>query len=207
MEGLFMLLYNAPTSPYGRKVMVTALETGVISKIEVLRTRPSDTDTDLRERNPLGKIPALITDDGTALFDSPVICEYLDSLHDGHKLFPAAGPARWLALRQQAEADGILDAAIARRSENNRREELRSKAWIGHQTAAMHRALAHLEADVDALSGAPTIGQITIGCMLGYLDFRFPDEDWHGLAPNLSDWFAGFSQRPSMQATVPSDQA
>jgi glutathione S-transferase len=202
-----MQLYNVPTSPYGRKVMVAAHETGTLAQLDIRRTRPSETDHDLRERNPLGKIPTLITDDGMVLFDSPVICEYLDSLHDGHKLFPAAGPARWQALRQQAEADGVLDAAILRRTESNRREELRSKAWIGHQTAAMHRALAHLEAYVDTLTGAPTIGHVTIGCMLGYLDFRFPEEDWRGLAPNLSDWYAGFSQRPSMQATVPSDQA
>ncbi len=202
-----MKLYNVPTSPYGRKVMVTALETGLDKRLEILRTRPSESGHDLRDQNPLGKIPTLITDDGMVLFDSPVICEYLDGLHDGHKLVPAAGPERWRALRQQAEADGILDAALACRAETARREELRSKGWIAHQTGAMHRALAHLDADVDALSGPPTIGHVTIGCMLGYLDFRFADEDWRHLAPNLSDWFAGFAQRPSMLATIPADEA
>lgn len=202
-----MRLYTVSTSPYGRKVMVLALETGLDTKIEILRTKPSESGHDLKDRNPLGKIPTLLADDGMVLFDSPVICEYLDSLHDGPKLFPAAGPARWLALRQQAEADGILDAAVARRVEQNRRDELQSKGWIAHQSGAMHRALAHLDTEVEALAGAPTIGQVAIGCALGYLDFRFADEDWRHLAPDLSDWYAGFAQRPSMLATVPADVA
>ena len=202
-----MQLYYWPTSPYVRKVMVSALEAGVDGHFEVLHTSPFKTGHDLQDRNPLGKIPALLLDDGTALFDSPVICEYLDSLHDGRKLLPAVGPERWQALRQQAEADGILDAALARRAEESRHEERRSKSWISHQIAAIHRALSDLDKRVDELPGDITIGHITIGCALGYLDFRFSDDDWRHLAPDLSDWYAGFAERPSMQATIPADPA
>ncbi len=200
-----MQLYYWPTSPYVRKVMLVAQETGIDSQLELVHASPSGSGHDLHDRNPLGKIPALITDDGMVLFDSPVICEYLDSLHDGEKMFPASGPRRWQALRQQAEADGILDAALLRRGEEARRENLRSKGWIAHQTGAIHRSMADLEARVDELQAPLTIGHITIACALGYLDFRFPSEDWRHIAPDLSDWYAGFSQRPSMQATIPID--
>ena len=109
-----MKLRSSPTSPYVRKVLVTLAETGQQDRVEAISTNPWDPATDLPRFNPLGKVPALILDDGVVLVDSPVICEYLDSLHDGDRLFPAAGPARWRVLRQQALADGILDAAILR---------------------------------------------------------------------------------------------
>lgn len=200
-----MQLYYWPTSPYVRKVMIVAMETGQAGDFDIVNASPRETGHDLEDRNPLAKIPALALDDGTALFDSPVICEFLDDRHGGPKLFPQPGPARWRALRQQAEADGILDASLLRRAEQARREEKQSKGWIAHQSAAVHRALAHLDAEVEALAGALTIGQISIACALGYLDFRFPDEDWRALAPDLSDWYAGFAERPSMQATIPAD--
>jgi glutathione S-transferase len=200
-----MQLYFVSTSPYARKVKVLAMETGLEDRIDYVFARPSEPGHDLKERNPLGKIPTLIADDGMVIFDSPVICEYLDGLHGGAKLFPPAGPARWMALRQQATADGILDAALLRRGEEARREERQSKGWIAHQAGAMHRSLQSLNAEVDSLGAVLSIGQISIGCALGYLDFRFPDDDWRHLAPDLSDWYAGFSQRPSMTATVPLD--
>lgn len=202
-----MKLYYWPTSPYGRKVMVVAKETGLESRLELIHTLPRESGHDLRDHNPLGKIPALIIDDGQVLFDSPVICEYLDSMHGGRPLIPSGGPHRWRALRQQAEADGILDAAVLRRMENLRREENRSKGAIAHQTGAIHRAVTDLNQKVGELTGEITIGQVSIACALGYLDFRSPEDDWRHLAPDLSDWFAGFSERPSMQATVPADPA
>lgn len=200
-----MQLYFWPTSPYVRKVLVLARETGLDDRIEILATSPFETGHDLFERNPLGKIPALVTDDGKVLYDSPVICEYLDRLHGGRAMVPADGEARWRALTQQATADGILDAALLRRAEEGRREERRSKGWIAHQNSAIHRALAHLEARVEEMRDPLTIGHITIGCALGYLDFRLPGEDWRHIAPDLSDWYAGFAERPSMQATWPND--
>ena len=200
-----MQLYYWPTSPYVRKVMVLAMETGLDDKLELKHVAPLESGHDLEDFNPLKKIPALVLGDGAVLFDSPVICEYLDTLHDRKPLFPAEGAPRWQALRQQATADGILDAALLRRAEEGRREERRSKGWIAHQTSAIHRALTHLEERVDELQDDLTIGHITIACALGYLDFRLPTEDWRHYAPDLSDWYAGFAERASMQATIPAD--
>ncbi|MEK7820711.1 MAG: glutathione S-transferase N-terminal domain-containing protein, partial [Pseudomonadota bacterium] len=117
-----MKLRFSPTSPYVRKVCVVALETGLFARLDLAPTNVWAADTDIGRDNPLGKVPALATDGGEVLFDSPVICEYLDSLHDGAKLFPAAGGARWTALRRQALADGILDASVLRFLENRRKD-------------------------------------------------------------------------------------
>ncbi|MBI3516456.1 MAG: glutathione S-transferase, partial [Proteobacteria bacterium] len=136
-------------------------------------------------------------------FDSPVICEYLDSLHGGAKMFPASGPARWAALRRQATADGILDAAILTRYEALRPETIRWSDWTDGQMAKVRGALGALELDADKLGSTVDIGTITIGCALGYLDFRFPSEGWAKRCPKLAKWYEGFSARPSMKATVP----
>ncbi len=199
-----MKLRHSPTSPYVRKVSVTAIELGLGARIERVPTDTQDRDSGLAEHNPLGKVPALILDDGAVLYDSPVICEYLDSLHDGPRIFPAAGPERWTALRQQALGDGILDAAILRMIETARRPEpLRWPVWIKHQAAKIRRAVDRFEAEAEALEGPPTIGRIAAGCALGYLDFRAPELDWRAGRPRLTAWYETFAQRPSMQETVP----
>ncbi len=219
-----MKLRYSPTSPYVRKVSVAAIELGLAGRIERIPTDTQDRDSGLAEHNPLGKVPALILDDGAVLYDSPVICEYLDSLHDGPRMFPAAGSARWTALRQQALGDGILDAAILHMLETLRRPEaLRWQRWIAQQTAKVTRALDQFEAEAPeiegalegalegtlegalegALEGPATIGQITAGCALGYLDFRFADPDWRSGRPRLAAWYEEFAQRPAMQETVP----
>ena len=199
-----MKLRYSPTSPYVRKVSVTAIELGLAGKIERIPTNTQDRDSGIAAHNPLGKVPALILDDGGVLYDSPVICEYLDSLHDGPKLFPEAGPARWTALRQQALGDGLLDAAILRMLETVRRpEELRWQGWIKHQTAKMTQALDQFEAEASKFDEAPSIGQIAAGCALGYLDFRFPDLGWRDGRPGLAAWCETFAQRPAMQETLP----
>ncbi len=199
-----MRLRYTPTSPYVRKVSATAIELGLGARIERVPTDTLDPSSDLSEYNPLGKVPALILEDGQVLFDSPVICEYLDSLHDGPKLFPPSGPERWSALRQQALGDGILDAAIDRMIESQRRPEaLRWRGWIAKQAGKMTRALDRLEAEADGLDGPPTIGQITIGCALGYPDFRFADDAWRAKRPKLAAWEKGFAARPAMRETVP----
>ena len=203
-----MKLRYSPTSPYVRKVSVAAVELGLAGRIERIATDTRDPKSGLAQDNPLGKVPALILDDGEFLYDSPVICEYLDSLHQGPKLIPAAGPARWRALRQQALCDGILDAAILRMLESVRRPEaLRWPDWIALQSGKVARALDRLEADVAQLSGPPTIGQITAGCALGYLDFRFSSEDWRAAHPKLAAWYKDFAKRPSMAGTIPKDAA
>lgn len=203
-----MQLRYSPTSPYVRKVMVTAIETGLDQNIEKIPTNPWAPDTDLPDDNPVGKVPALRLDSGETLFDSPVICEYLDSLHHGEKLFPAAGDARWNVLRLHALADGILDAAVLRLLEGKRPAELQSKDWTERQKKAIDRSLDELERKSDQLEGKPTtMAHVACGCALGYLDFRFPGDDWRDGRPKLSEWYEEFSKRESMRATVPKDPA
>jgi glutathione S-transferase len=135
-----------------------------------------------------------VTDDGHTLFDSPVICEYLDDLAGGRKLFPPPGAARWTALRNQALGDGVLDALILCRYEGVRPEERRWNGWSEGQMRKAHRGLA--AAEREDLSGPHTIEHITIGCMLGYLDFRFPDDGWRRRHPRLAGWYQDFSELP-----------
>jgi glutathione S-transferase len=185
--------------------MVVAIETGLAKGIDLVPTDVWNPDTDIQIHNPLGKVPALITEGGEVLYDSPVVCEYLDSLHDGVKLFPPTGGARWRALRRQALGDGILDAAVARFLEKKRPPDERSDAWAGRQKLVIERALDRLEEEADELSGPFGIGKLTIGVALGYLDFRFAGDNWRAGRSHLSDWFDGVNRRPSMTGTAPKD--
>lgn len=205
-----MRLRYSPTSPFVRKVMVAAIETGVIERIERIPTSvaPTKPNDEVSRENPLVKVPSLTTDDGLVLYDSPVICEYLDTLHDGPKLFPPSGQARWIALRQQALGDGVLEAAILGRYEMVRPEQYQWQEWIDAQLRKVRGALAALESEVEAgtlaaVDAAPTIGQITIGCALGYLDFRYQSEQWGLRWRRLATWYGAFAQRKSMQLTMP----
>ncbi len=202
-----MKLRYSPTSPYVRKVMVTAIETGLADKIELIPTNVWKGGGDLVLINPLGKVPTLVTGGGEVLYDSPVICEYLDTLHDGIRLFPSAGGARWIALRQQALADGIVDAAVLRLLESRRPQEERSVAWAERQKDCVERGHDAIEVEADAalLTGDITIGQISVGCALGWLDFRFPNDHWRVGREVLSNWFEEFCKRPSMRETMPKE--
>ena len=202
-----MKLRHSPTSPFVRKVMVLAHETGLESRIERLPTvvAPTRRNDDVARENPLVKVPALTTDNGIVLYDSAVICEYLDTLHTGRKLFPTSGDARWLALRQQALGDGILEAAILGRYESLRPQEFQWPEWIDAQMRKIRGALSALEMECegDGLTGELTIGHITVGCALGYLDFRYQNEEWRARHRRLARWFEGLSERPSFKATMP----
>jgi glutathione S-transferase len=204
-----MKLRYSPTSPYVRKVMVVALETGLAERIERIPTAvaPTKPNEEVARENPLVKVPALTTDDGLVLYDSPVICEYLDTLHDGTKLFPPNGKARWLALRQQALGDGILDAAILGRYEILRPKEYQWQDWLDAQMRKVRGALAALEMEAEAgeLGGPLTIGHITIACALGYLDFRYQSEAWRTKHRRLAVWADEVAQRKSIQLTLPKD--
>ncbi|MFN0263176.1 glutathione S-transferase [Tepidamorphus sp. 3E244] len=202
-----MKLLHAPTSPFVRKVMVVAHEAGLAGSIETefVLASPVERGEDLAAHNPLGKIPALILDDGSTLYDSRVICEYLAALKPETGLFPD-GEARWETLTQQAMADGLLDAAIATRYERVMRPQAAQwSGWADAQLAKVTGALDRIEAIVGDLPERPTIGTITIGCALGYLDFRFPELRWRDGRPAAANWFSAFETRPSMVATRPAE--
>ena len=203
-----MKLHYSVASPYVRKVMAVAIETGLRERLELAprKMSPVNPDAELSRDNPLGKVPCLVTDDGTVLYDSRVVCEYLDGLHDGPKMFPAAGPARWEALRRQAEGDGILDAGVGTRYETFLRpEERRWPDWIAGQKAKIARTLDALEGEAESFGATVDIGTITIGCALGYLDFRYAPDDWRRGRPRLAAWYDAFAKRPSMAETGPQE--
>lgn len=205
-----MRLRYSPTSPFVRKVMVTALETGLEGRIEKIPTAvaPTKPNDEVARENPLVKVPALTTDDGLVLYNSHVICEYLDTLHGRARLFPAEGKARWIALRQEALGDGMLEAAILGRYESVRPQEFQWPDWIDAQMRKVRGAIGALEIECEAgdlgnaMDGV-TIGQITIGCALGYLDFRYQSEDWRSRSRRLAKWYERFAERKSMIETVP----
>jgi len=204
-----MKLHWSPRSPYVRKVMVAAYETGLAARIERMRSvvATSKANPEVMRDNPLGKIPTLITDDGRVLFDSSVICEYLDGLHAGPKLFPAQGDARWQALRWHALGDGMLDTLILWRNVRDEPAEKRNADWLAVFELKLRNSLAVIEREVPQLELAPFgIGQITLGCALGYLDYRFADLGWRNGHPRAAAWFGSVSLRPSMRQTVPADQ-
>ena len=197
-----MKLYTHPASPFARKCRVVAHELNL--KLEEIVVNARD-DESLRRINPLKKIPILILDDGSALYDSRVICEYLNNIGGG-KFFPGMTIWRptsglWKALGTQALADGIMDAAVGCRYELLVPEERRNEDHIA-------RHMASIKAGLDALerigfSDVPTIGEVATGCALGYLDFRYPELKWRDTHPKLAEWFAKFAQYPSMAATAP----
>ena len=198
-----MKLFYSPTSPYVRKVMVCAILRGLDGRIETVPTNPHQSPPGLIAANPLSKVPCLLTDDGVALFDSPVICEYLDSQGTEPKLFPAPGPARWRALVLQAMGDGILDASVPRRMEQARPKEAARDAAIARMGDAVTRTLGMLEA---ALPGdGLDIGTIAVACGLGYLDFRFAAEPWRAAHPRLAAWFARIGAAPALARTAPKE--
>lgn len=201
-----MKLYYSPTSPFVRKVNVFAAEVGLDTQIERVKTNPWQAEDILTAENPLSKIPTLKTDDGMILYDSSVICEYLDSLHDGKKLIPLSGEMRWRALRLQALADGVLESGIARFLERKRDVALQSKDWDALQKKSIERSLDYLEESISEWSGMElNIGVLCVGCMLGWLDFRIPDENWREKRPALTAWFEQFSTRSSMANTLPKE--
>lgn len=194
------LAYSA-ASPYVRKVNACAIKRGIDKQIE--RLKIGTTDPALLQYNPLSKVPTLITDDGMCLYDSPVICEYLDTIGPAPKLFPMAAPARWKALTQMALGDGILDATQPRRRELTLPQDDGRKAYIALQQGKVARALDVLEKEAGSLGELATIGEITIGCALGYLDFRYANEPWRPGHPKLEAWYAKVIKLPPLAETMP----
>jgi glutathione S-transferase len=198
-----MRLFFSPTSPYVRKVRIAAIELGLENQIELITSNPWDNPPELADANPLGKVPTLMISDNESLFDSPVICEYLDNLNSEITLFPDSGQARWDALRLQALADGVLDAAVMIRYDSLRPEAEQYRGMRTRQLNVIRRALVMLDSEVTQLLGPITIGQIAVACALGYLDFRLPEENWHVTHPKLDSWYTRWMKRESMQVTMP----
>lgn len=201
-----MKLHWSPKSPYVRKVMVCAHELGLLPRIERVRSVAAmlQPNAAIMADNPLSKIPTLVLPDGRTLFDSPVICEYLDALAGGGRLFPPAGDARWQALRWQALGDGLLDQLILWRNERERARPL--QPLMDAFALKTQAVLQRLEDEADTLAQAAFgIGQVSVGCALGYLDYRFDALEWRQAAPRLAAWEAALRERPSFTQTLPGE--
>jgi len=199
-----MKLCHSPTSPFVRKVMVLAMEKGLQDKIELVSPDTSDIFQGINRANPLGKIPSLELDSGDAIYDSIVICEYLDDISEGPSLFPKDGLERAKVMTLHATANGLTDCAYQRRMDSAAMPEGEgSPTWNARLRVAMEQSLDLLEIQAAEFSGKLDIATIAIGCALGYHDFRFSHENWREGRPNLTAWFDEFAKRPSMQETIP----
>lgn len=200
-----MKLHWSPRSPYVRKVMIVLEETGLTDRVECVRTVVSATQPveELFADNPLNKIPTLVLDDGFAIFDSRVICEYLDTLHDGPKLFPAGGPEWLLAVRNLAFGDGLVDVAMVRNGEKRKPPERRTPEIIASNERKTRETLDRLERDVAMLTDRPyDIGHVAIGTAIAYIDFRLAEDSWRDGRPRLAAWYEEFSARPAVSSTA-----
>jgi glutathione S-transferase len=197
-----MILRSSPPSPFGRKVKLALGILGLENEVAIEKADPTDASDSLRQQNPLGKIPALITEDGTVLYDSPVILEYLDTRAGGGKIIPKDPKARLAALTLQALCDGILDAGILLVYEGRwRPPEMAVQKWIDHQRGKVERALAALEAAPPKLDAVPNVGAITLACALGYGDLRFEGK-WRTGHPKLVKWLDAFAANvPAFETT------
>ena len=201
-----MKLHGGPISPFVRKVGLCLIEKQLdgVCNLQRSPTAIVEPNLALMRDNPLSKIPTLITDDGMVLFDSDVICEYLDIQFPTPQLFPPAGDARWRALRWNALASGTLDALVLWRFERNRPTEQQSVATLQAYSIKLQATLALIEAEMPALANTPfAIGHIALGCVFGYLDFRFADLPWRTDHPRAAAWYSRFLQRPSVSRTEP----
>jgi glutathione S-transferase len=195
-----MILRQNKYSPFARKVLVFAHELGLRKRISLQETDPQ-TDESLRSMNPLSKIPTLLLDDGRAVYDSRVICEYLLARGDAARVAAPADREPWEVARDHALGDGLCDAAVALRGETLRRAAEQSARYIVRQQAAIDAGCDVLAAGVDLLADRVDIGVIAIGCALGYIDLRHPGLDWRAGRDALAEWFAAFSTRESMALT------
>jgi glutathione S-transferase len=190
-----MILRSVPPSPFGRKVTLAASVLGLSDQISIEKTDTNDGADSIRRQNPLGKIPVLVLDDGSTLYDSRVILEYLDHRAGGGKIIPREPNARFIALRLQALADGMTDAQILLVYEGRwRPPEHHVQKWVDYQADKITRGLAALEADPPPLDAIPNVGQIALACFLGHRDLRFPGT-WRDVHQKLVSWLDRFASR------------
>lgn len=203
-----MQLFYSPTSPYARKCRVVARERGLMADLQEIACNPMEDPAALQTKNPLGRVPALVLDDGMAVFDSPVIAEYLDGLGNAPALIPAAGSARFKVLVTAALAQGMTDSALAMTMEGRRPEAQRSPEAVARWRASVLRGLDQMAGHLKGLPGVMTpdgltLGHIACGCLLGYLDLRHGTLEWRKGRDGLAQWFEGFNARPAMRETDP----
>ncbi|WNG20640.1 glutathione S-transferase family protein [Cystobacter fuscus] len=194
-----MELWYAPTSPFARKVRIATHELGLADRIRLVEVDPW-TDVRLRTLNPLAKVPTLVLESGEVLYESGVLCEYLDSLTPEPHLFPAAGPQRWRALLLQGLADGASTVASRLFADERRPANQRAEAMLARFTQAIDAALRALESQA-LRTDSLTIGEVSVAALLGSLDFRWPERDWRAPCPRLAAWFQQLDARPSMRDT------
>lgn len=202
-----MKIYYSPSSPFVRKVMVVAQELGVEERIERLKSavHPIRHDVEIVGHNPLGQVPTFFTDDGEVLYDSAVICEYLDTTYGNGEFFPADPAIRWRALRDQALGDGMTNACLLIRYELTVREvAMQNSDWITGQRRKVEDGTRLLEATIADWQGRFDIGTLAFACALSYMDFRLPEIAWREKCPNTACWLDQLLQRPSLQQTWPS---
>lgn len=197
-----MKLYHNPASPYTRKVMVLAHETGLVDRIELMPIKVWEETDRIRSDNPLGKIPTLIDDDGQAVYDSTVICAYLDTLHDGAKMIPE-GDGRWPVENLHALAQGMTDAALTLRADVMRGLDKKVDFYSDRMRATIESACDEAERRLPEIEGKINLGTVALGVGLAYVDFRFPEIAWRDGHSGLAAWYADFADRPSMKATPP----
>ena len=199
--------YATINSPFARKVRMAAMETGQPDLIDWRMLSREQRAEMLPAINPLGKVPVVVLDNGAALYDSPVICAYVDAQHGGPKLIPAAGPERWRVLRLEALGDGLAEAVVALAQEGAKAQEQQSPRVIERQGAKVSAALGVLEAEAGAFRDPPSMGEIAAACALGYMDYRAVAAGWRDRHPALAAWYAEIGARPSFAQTLPEDTA
>jgi glutathione S-transferase len=197
-----MLLRSAAPSPFGRKVKIAAALLGLSDDIRMVQTDTIDPADPLRSDNPLGKIPALVLEDGLVVHDSAVIVEYLDMRAGGGIVIPRGGVERIRVLTQQSLADGLMEASLLQVYEGRWRDQTKhEQKWLDHQAGKVSRALAYLEANAGPISDPTHVGDIATACALGYLDLRFQGE-WRKTHPRLVKWLDAFAAKiPAFEAT------
>lgn len=198
-----MKLLSSPTSPFVRKVRILIREKGATDRVEELVVSALSDPAELHAANPLGKVPALILDDGTTIFNSPLICQYLDEELGGHKLLPPFGKPYWTDMRLQTIGDGMSEAAVSLTFEKNRPEGERSAMWMGRWERAITRSLDLLNGEAADMTGEPSLGRMAVACALGYLDFRHGGLNWRDGRPALAAFYERISSRPAFVETAP----
>jgi glutathione S-transferase len=198
-----MTLFASSRSPFVRKVLVAAHETGLAQRLKTRRVVVSANkpNPEVMAANPLNKIPTLLLADGTPLYDSRVICEFFDTLHGGPPLIPSDPSDRWRALRLQALGDGLMEVVVARLGETNRPPATQSATHLSSFRLKIAAALDELEKLASEWGGSFAIGQIATACVLAHLDFRFAADDWRAGRARLAAWYETAAARPSMRAT------